>query len=152
MKKFNFRLQKVMQVKEEVEKQKMLDLADAKRFVAEEEKRLGHLQSQDEAYRETIERRKTAERINPMEMDLYYRYLRKLGDEIDLQNGRVQDARDKMEKRRQVLLNASKERKVLEKLREKKYTAFRAEVTKKEQNFIDDVATVNHVRGKKEAL
>lgn len=148
MKKFRFRLQKVMEVKEEVEKQRMLELVEAKKCVSQEKEELERLQIRNRECWEKIEERKTEDRINPVEMNLYYCYLRKLGNEIDLQNNRVQDAENEMEKRRRILLDASKERKILEKLKERKYTAYRSEMLKMEQDFFDDIANTKHSRGR----
>lgn len=146
MKTFRFRLQKVMEVKEDFEKKRMAELADAKKLLRIERDKLEDLKNKTAACQDRIKEKHKKKNVNPTEMELYYRYLDKLRHQIEIQFRRVCEASDEMERRRQVLLCASKERKVLEKLRERKYSAFREEMTKKEQDFIDELATTSYVR------
>ena len=146
MKKFKFRLQKVMEFKEEIERQRMLDLGRAKKRVSSEERKLEQLWKEDSDCRIQIEEKEKEDIINPVEMDLYYRYLRKLGSDMESQKERIQAAKNKMEEKRQILLTARKERKILEKLKEKKYFAYVTGIARKEQFYLDDLASTAFIR------
>jgi flagellar biosynthesis chaperone FliJ len=65
MKKFRFRLQKVMEIKEEVEKQRMIDLSEAKQAVDQETTRLNHLNEEQIDCQHRIDEKSSTEKINP---------------------------------------------------------------------------------------
>jgi flagellar export protein FliJ len=58
----------------------------------------------------------------------------------------VAGAEAETEKQRQILLDAAKERKTLETLKEQKLLSHRAETDRQERNFFDEVATMRHHR------
>ena len=146
MKNFKFRLQKVMEYKEEIERLRKLDLNEAKERVFKEEEKLEQLKCKDRDCRRQIKEKEAEDKINPVEVNFCYRYLKKLGTEIELQNDRILVAKTEEEKKRQVLLIATKERKILEKLKEKKYSAYATGLARKEQVVIDDVASTAFTR------
>ena len=146
MKKFRFRLQKVMDVKEEIEKLRMVDLAEAKKVVVLEKEKLENQRIEDRQCRRQIKEQELEDKIDPMTMDLYYRYLKKLDADMDLQNNVIVKARGETERRRRILLDASKERKVLEKLKERRCSAYRTEMTRKEQAVLDDISATHFGR------
>lgn len=146
MKKFRFRLQKVMEIKEEVEKQRMIDLSEAKQVVDLETTRLNHLNDEQIDCQHRIDEKSSTEKINPGELALYYRFLDQTRMRIEAQEDRLQAAHLEMERRRQILLEASKEKKVLEKLKEKKQAAYMIELNHKEQDMINEVASIGHYR------
>ncbi len=148
MKKFQFRLQKVMEIKEEVEKQRMIDLGRAKSRVVEEERKLDELFKKESGCREQIEAKEAEDRINPAEMDLCFKYLRKLGRDIETQRDCIRDARTEMEARRQDLIAATKEKKILEKLRERKHFDYMINLARKEQFILDDLVSTFYAHGR----
>jgi flagellar FliJ protein len=146
MKKFRFRLQKVMEYKEEIEKQRKLDLSKAKQRLYDEEEKLKRLQYQDSAYRKQIQEKGKAERIDPREMDLYYQYLKALHVQMKHQNGCIIEAKEVMEEKRKILLEATKERKILEKLKEKKHVEYNSDTARRERFVLDDVTSTAFAR------
>jgi len=146
MKKFKFRLQKVMEFKEEIERQRMLDLGKAKKRVSAEDRKLEQLWQKDSECRKQIEDKEKEYIINPVEMNLYYRYLKKLGTDMESQKERIQAAKSKMEENRQILIAATKERKILEKLKEKRCFAYITGIARKEQVILDDLANTAFIR------
>lgn len=146
MKQFQFRLQKVMELKEEIEKQRMMELGEAKMVVAQEEQRLHELHQQDKRYRAEIKEKESEEVIDPVEIDSYYRYLKQLEAAMETQAYRIQQAKVVEEEKRENLLAATKERKILEKLRERKLNDFMIDLARKEQFVLDDLANTSFVR------
>jgi flagellar FliJ protein len=123
--------------REEMEKRK---LAETKR---EELKGREELQQLGERNREAIESigRRMSGAMNPGEMTLQYKYVQMLRANIKRQEGKVQEAEANTGKQREVLLGASRDKKVLEKLREKKWDAYMRELSREEQGFLDEVAS-----------
>ena len=150
MKKFQFRYQRVMNVKEQVERQKEQELAEAHRTVSREQARLEDLEKKDKHCMQQIESKKSKKKINPVEMEQCYRYLTRLNEEMELQNGRIDDAKRVVEAKRQQLMDAAKEKQILEKLKERRQAAHKTEMMRKEQCVLDDVASVFHDRTKGE--
>jgi flagellar FliJ protein len=137
-----------MEMKEEVEKQRMVDLAEVKKRVTCELEELERLRNEDENCRAHIKERGSRKHINPATMDMIYRYLKKLEADIDAQQGKVSDVQDEMEKKRLVLLDASKERKVLEKLKDRKQSDYNSDLSRKEQKTLDEISAVKFSRGR----
>ena len=79
--------------------------------------------------------------MNPGEMTLQYEYVQMLRANIKRQEGKVQEAEANTGKQREVLLGASRDKKVLEKLRERKWDAYMRELSREEQGFLDEVAS-----------
>jgi len=146
MKKFRFRLQKVMEYKEEIEKQRKLELSKAKQRVYDEEEKLKRLQRRDSVCRKQIQEKGTAERIDPREMNLYYQYLKVLHVQMKHQNGCILEAKEVMEEKRKILLEATKERKILEKLKEKKHVEYNLDIARRERFVLDDVTSTAFAR------
>ncbi len=146
MKQFQFRLQKVMELKEEIEKQRMMELGEANQAVAHEEQKLCDLHQRDEKCRIQIQEKESKDFIDPVEIDLYYRYLKQLETAMGVQEYRIERAKAVAEKKRQVLLTATKERKILEKLKERKLSDFTLDLARREQFVLDDLANTAYVR------
>lgn len=139
MPKFRFRLQKVMEVKQHREEEFQRALALTRRALKEEYQILQTLQSeQNNRFRE-IESSGVGE-VRPVEMRLYSAYLADLAKRITGQQTMIEQLREEEERRRSSLLGASKEKKILEELRDRKYVAFRTEMDRSEQVVLDEVA------------
>ena len=148
MKRFQFRLQKVLEYKEEIEKQRMHDLADAREELARQVERYERIQAVREENTVSLSRKASEKEIHPDEIQAHLRYQRKLEADLSEQNRRVAGAEAHTEKQRQILLEAAKERKTLETLKEQKLLTHRAESDRQERNFFDEVATMRHHRGR----
>lgn len=140
MKKFEFRLQRVMEVKEEIEKQKERDFSLARKKVIEEENKLTAIKKQYESCWKDIEDKTSRETVDTTEIRQYYQYLQKLEGDIERQFIYLQEANAEMERRRHILIEASKERKILENLKDRKLASYNEEMNRIEQNFFDEIA------------
>ena len=70
----------------------------------------------------------------------HHDYLASLTDAIKDQNNKINEIKKEVEKKRLVLLAATKERKVIEKLKEKAKIEFEKEMAVKEQAILDEIA------------
>ena len=135
-----------MEIKEEVEKQRMIDLSEAKQVVDRETERLNHLNDEQADCQHKIDEKCAEEKVNAGELSLYYRFLDQNRARIETQENRLQAAHAEMERRRQILLEASKEKKALERLKEKKQAAYMVELNHKEQDVLNEIASIGHYR------
>jgi flagellar FliJ protein len=63
-----------------------------------------------------------------------------LSRDIEKQEERVLDVEKRFDEKREDLIEAIKKRKVIEKLKEKSFKLYQQEITKKEQDFMNEVA------------
>ncbi len=136
MKKFRFALQPVLQQRERVEDQKQQVVAQRKRAVDQAEAELKRL---NEEFRESaLALRSKHKGFDAEELRLHYAHLQFLDRTIVAQIAVVAERRVALDRARQELLEASKDRKVVEKLKERRREAFVAEEARVEQNELDD--------------
>ncbi|GEM_PF-1209383 len=84
--------------------------------------------------------------ISADEVKLYRNYLTYQHKLLKLQEEAVQEKKQDLEAAKQKLVQAMKERKMLDKLHEKQYLRYREELDKKEQIFQDELATTSKRR------
>lgn len=78
--------------------------------------------------------------ISPSEMDLYYRFLKQQYDKLEERRMAVQRLADQCERKRQDLLEATREKKVVEKIEANRKEAYLKELRRKEQIILDELA------------
>jgi len=137
---FKFRLQKVLEMREQREKllhKRFMELLAA----AEEEKReLEKLYRYQTQYREELNRKQRGA-VDVNEVMQYLHYLEALARAIDEQILRVQEAEERAEEARRDLLKAQQEKKAVEKLKEKQYEDYLKEQQRAEVIFLDEVSS-----------
>lgn len=130
-KSFNFSLQKVLDVRKHTENQKAIELSKARRALQKEEKKLDQLKKN----KEDIMQNKDGAGKKEKSVDLNLLkvkndYIVQLNDNIENQIGEV-DRNDKIVNiQHEKLIQAARDKKILEKLKERKQ-----EVHKKEANL-----------------
>ncbi|MCG3115854.1 MAG: flagellar export protein FliJ [Candidatus Manganitrophus sp. SA1] len=78
--------------------------------------------------------------IAPGELDLYYRLIKHQHDRLEERRKALQHLADRCEKKREDLLEATREKKVVEKIEEKRKDLYLKELEKKERNLLDELA------------
>lgn len=147
MKKFKYRLQSLLKVKEHIEKEKQKDHALALQQVYNQEQSLRGI-SQEKKNTLTQQRRGMTESLSVAEMLIYTRYILKLKREM-LAGGEMLNAFKKSEVEKcQLLLEASKERKIYQKLKERRQEQFNHDVNVQTTKENDETA-LNSFRLKK---
>jgi len=141
MARFNFRLQKVLEARISFEDQAKRELGEAQRKLREERRNLeDFIRNADDFRSEMAERRRQGSTVQRFRDDLQQDWMNKR--RISDQRHRLKKAEEWMEKKRQNLIQAMKERKVMEKLREKHLLQFKKAVRREELKFSDEVAGV----------
>ena len=144
MRKFAFALQPVLDHRERIEDEKQQAVAVRQRAVDESERELGRLNDQFRAH--TVELRARHRELNSGELQLHYAHLQFLDRSIVAQIHVVAERRVLLDRARTELLAASKDRKVVEKLKDRRREAHMLEAMRHEQNELDDANARAHSR------
>ena len=141
MKKFVFKLQKVLDYRFEIEEKKKDEFAKAQKKLLSEKNKLESL----------IERKKSAveDKSNyksKLDYQLLLNYIDFMDDKIENQMAEIKKAEDEFAIKKDELIKSTADRKVIEKLKEKAKDEFNLEVGQKEQKLNDGFALFSYVR------
>lgn len=142
MKKFNFRLQRVLDIKNTIEQVKKRDFDEANAVLTKEKKLLKGVTARRVEYAGKVNDFKKINKM-PEFIVLYYNYLISLSQRQLFHNKKISMATAEVEKRRTILLTAVRERKAIELVKEKKIEEYNLEVNLDEQNQLDEIAGMN---------
>jgi flagellar FliJ protein len=116
----NFRLQPVLSYRERREETVETELAHLRHACRQEEDGLARIQEHENEVMDGMSRlQRESALVDAAGMEQRLSYLSLLGDRADVQTDRVEDARRQVEGKRQELVVASQEKRVLEKLKER---------------------------------
>ena len=136
---YTFRLEPVLRHRRLVEEELQRDLGLLKRELLLQEERLTGLeQARTRFSRELKKKEQTG--ITVADALVYNDFLSQVSTDIESQSKRVLEARKNLDRKRDELVKAMKNRKILEKLREKGHHAHLQEEAKKEQELINEAA------------
>ncbi|MFZ5572006.1 MAG: flagellar export protein FliJ [Thermodesulfobacteriota bacterium] len=145
MKRFRFRLEPLLRYREFKERQAQQKLFQAQTDLAESERRiLRGSELFSESTRQLDE--KTGAGITMAEYRLHRGYLSGIERALDMERRRRLKLIQTKEKRQQELAQKSKEKKLLEKLRDRKKEDYYQDVAEYLQKEIDDMVTVRKAR------
>jgi flagellar protein FliJ len=148
MKKFKFRLEPLLQIKAHIEREKQKHLALAARKVVDQETYLHEL-NRDRQAAQNEQRGYLSGTLNPNLLLNYSRYFLKL-KKNELTGSEILKAfRIEREKKRRDLIEATKEKKIYEKLKEHKKDNYQKEMETIIQKEQDDIASKMILRKKK---
>ncbi|MEW6697233.1 MAG: flagellar export protein FliJ [Bacillota bacterium] len=141
MKKFQFRLEQVLQQKITIEERALMEQAKAQQECLQCEQELHITQDKLE---QTINY--TPDIVRPGEQLQSLLYLEHLKQTLNRQTKFLQRAQEILQLRRETVLNARRERMVLEKLKENKLQEYKECQLYLEQKEIDELATIGFNR------
>ncbi|MCB2198257.1 flagellar export protein FliJ [bacterium] len=140
MKRFRFRLQRVMDAKLSEERLRQRELGDAQGLLLEEERKLRTLIDQL-ADEEVQQRQRIQGSMRAGDAVLHNSWYRELRTRIRTQNLEVDKAAKLVEEARERLTEVSKEKRVLERLKERRQEEHRQATLSETQNMLDDIGT-----------
>ena len=145
MAKFVYRMQSILNIKNQMENQAKMELGQAQRRLLEEEERLEALYARKEYYLEEG-RKLRQESLNVRSLrDNEYAQAR-MEEYIEAQKENVKRAGMQVEEARQKLQEVMQERKMQEKLREKAFQKFLSEENAKESKEVDELTSYTYGR------
>ena len=144
MRKFRFNLQKVLDYRETVEDKLMSELATIQAELDRATARLHDLMRARNRFREHMRQRLSGG--SPDEIKQASEYLDELNNCLRAQASAVRRVTEARDGKLAEVLEASKDRKMLERLRDQRKTEHRSETEHQEQEFLDDIAGIHHSR------
>lgn len=139
MKSYKFKMDKVLEYRENIEKAKVEDFAKITHKLRKEEAYLKDLQ-------ETLEEKTKIKERDLYGMKMGFLYREKLKAEVDKQTSMVNEISAKAETAQKVLIEARKDRKIMEMLKEKDQEKYRLDLLNTEQKELDDLSIMRFAK------
>ena len=142
---YRFNLQVLLDYRKRIEEGFQIELSLIQRELENARQALLSSQQEKTHYEEELAEREARE-VNLQESILYRDYLRGIRKKIQEQRDRVATIKMEFDKKQEELLAATKNRKVLEKVKEKHAKEFMEELQKQERAFVDEVGIRRYQR------
>lgn len=144
--KFNFRLEKVLDLRKRKEQECEKQLANLKELLRREETFLEELKEEAARTGAKIGEVQNADKeaLDMREILRYYDYLESVREKISAQILQIKKVIADIERKRKELIEASKERKVMEKLKDNQYQKFKENLETVERKFLDEIGTIRY--------
>ncbi len=140
MKKFKFRLQRVIDVRETKKKECQRELSLSQRELERWEEQLKREEKQasesQKGLKIALKNSVSARELN--DLDCYRTWQEK---KVGLLNQSTESQRLDTDKKRSALIQASKDKKVLERLKERRLVDHQAQISRSEQAFLDEIGS-----------
>ncbi len=148
MKIFNFSLESVLGYRKSVEDDVKRDLSALGKILTDTEEILVSLQDE---YGRSVKGLELMQKgsVSPKELEMYLNFQKNLKEKIKSQEEQLKKVKIDWESKRDELVDASKEKKVLEVLKEKKAEEYRYDFAKNDQKEMDEVASNRFQRAKR---
>jgi len=136
---YKFSLESVLNHRKLIEDIFQKELAAVKELLSEEKKKLGAYKEKEKRGLEKLRLKQMEDIIIP-EILSYLTFLEQLSGELETQKERVLEVEEKLDQKREDLIEALKKKKILEKIKEKGWKEYRQELIKGEQDFLNELA------------
>jgi flagellar FliJ protein len=145
MKKFRFKFETVLNVKEKKEEALKRELMKLQALKIEQEQLLARIDEE----KKSMAHAKGAEKVhgtNIQQLRYFEQYISVLRRQMDLTNKKIEELEGKVTDKRHEVVEASKEKKTFERLKDKHYTGFKKMVIDNEQKQLDEMAISKYNR------
>lgn len=142
---YRFNLQVVLDYRKRIEEGLQIELSQIQRELEKEKQLFLAYRREKNYYEEELVKREEKE-INVNEALLYRDYLRGMRIKIKEQRDIVAKAKGDFDIKQNELLNATKKRKVLEKVKEKEWKRFKENVERRERILVDEAGMRKYQR------
>lgn len=140
MKKFNFRLERILRFKEQIEQQKRLILADKSRLLKREKAQLVELAAKKESYLRVYSSLFRG-KIDVRRLKTTLNYIDRVSGDMVMQARRVVNAETKSEEAKIEVRDSMRDRKKYDKLKERKHKEYDFNINREEQKELDEIAS-----------
>ncbi len=144
MKKYSFRLQPVLDIREKTLEDKRLEMAQVIQLLNEQQEGLERLLAKQESYKEELESLSLEDNLNVFALANFENYMVTLQEQITQQKFTIENTQKALRVKQEAVNEALKDVKVLEKLKEKQSQKFYRDIEMKEANEIDDISTTRY--------
>ena len=142
---YKFPLGAVLKHRKFLEDNLQKELGVLKRLLVDDKKKLSDIKNSKIKYSKELQF-KQQKAITVSDNLLYIEFIDRLSKRLDMQNDRVFQSEQNVNKKRKELLKALKKKKVLERLKEKGLETHKQNALKKERIFINEMASVRFKR------
>lgn len=149
MKKFKFRLENVLALRIRIEQDKKRELALVNKELVEATHKIGLFKGVVNKTSLKM-KEKTQATVDVAQVMFFNSYILQLKQLIQFQYDKVVEINNRLNEKRAILSEATKNRKIIEKLKEKQYDIFIKDAERQEQLFIDDIAISKYIRDRKQ--
>ena len=147
MKKFKFRFQAVLDLREKELEESELRFAEAQNNLVKAQKDLEAIEKSLEAVKHNIKQNlNVSASLDITILSSYQNYINSLKIKLFIQKNVICEKEQLLEKARQEMLAIKQKKMTLEKLKEKDYKHYLQEIELTERKEIDDIATLRHLR------
>jgi flagellar protein FliJ len=136
---YKFSLEPVLKYRKLLEEDFQKDFAVLKRQLFDEKEKLSNFEQTRDRFSRELQQ-KQVKSISVSDILLYTDYLQEVSKEIEKQSEKILEAEKRVDQKREELVGAMKNRKIIDRLREKGLKAHALEVSKKEQNLMNEAA------------
>ena len=143
MKKFKFSMESLLNLKLSLENKKKEELGHAITLLKLEKDKLFQLENKRNNVID-LYKKGSKDKIFVLELKNYNNYLLFIKKTIEEQLLIIKKAEINVEQKREEFINATKERKILDKLKEKHYENYLYEVKQEEQKIVDEIVSYNY--------
>lgn len=144
MKKYSFRLQPVLDIREKTLEDKRLEMAQVIQLLNEQQEGLERLIAKQASYKDELESLSLEDDLNVFALANFKNYMVNLQEQITQQEHNVENTKKALRVKQEAVNEALKDVKVLEKLKEKQSQKFYKDIEMKEANEIDDISTARY--------
>mgnify|MGYP002766327178 FL=1 len=144
MKKYSFRLQPVLDIREKTLEDKRLEMAQVIQLLNEQQEGLERLIAKQASYKDELESLSLEDDLNVFALANFKNYMVNLQEQITQQEHNIENTKKALSVKQEAVNEALKDVKVLEKLKEKQSQKFYKDIEMKEANEIDDISTARY--------
>jgi flagellar FliJ protein len=143
MKKFSFRLETLLQHRHKVEERERTKFSNIR---GELLAALDHMQMLRAKHAQMLYElaQKKCGNCDSQEITLYYRFLDRLDHELEQAAKRIAEIEGRLETQKRVMIEASRDKKMIENLRNKREKEFHTALEKDEQKSIDEMVVTRY--------
>jgi flagellar protein FliJ len=143
---FKFKLQSVLEIREKKFEDSQFAFAKAKNKLHQENLIMANLIKTLKKTFLSLEEALKSGGIDQTIIFIHQNYILKLKENIKRQKKAIEAAEKELEEKNQLMLEALKEKKIMEKLRERALSDFKSKIEKQEMLLIDEIATCRHAK------
>ena len=136
---YKFSLEPVLKYRKLLEEDLQKDFAALRKQLLDERERLSNLEQVKNRFSGEFQE-KQVKSISVSDILLYTDYLEQVSKEIKKQSEKILEAEKSLDQKRKELIGAMKNRKMIDRLREKGFKAHVQELSKKEQDLMNEAA------------
>ena len=138
---FRFNLQRVLDIRSQLEERAKMELGKAMAACSEKEREIHRLENEKNARESSMSQKPT---VTPEELWLWQAYRTRLVDDIRTSHVRLAELNEVRERCRRTLVTRAKDKKLLDKLKSNKAEIHAYEERLAEQNENDDMASIRY--------